>query len=157
MRDGSDTPPGDVDAFIAIGTNVGDREAHMQYALAALDSLAKTSRVACSDIIETDPIGPSGQGRYLNAVVQVRTRLAPAVLLEHLLRIERERGRDRAREGRNGARTLDLDLLLYADWHIHEPGLHVPHPRMSGRSFVMEPLAQIAPAVAALHRSKAIH
>jgi 2-amino-4-hydroxy-6-hydroxymethyldihydropteridine diphosphokinase len=79
------------------------------------------------------------------------------VLLEHLLRIERERGRNRSVEVRLGPRTLDLDLLLYSDWCINEPGLHVPHPRMCERQFVMQPLAQIAPRAAAALRAKALH
>jgi len=97
-----------------------------------------------SDWIQTEPIGPVPQGSYLNAAAVIRTALTPRALLGALLDIERSRGRDRASEQRWGPRTLDLDLLLYADRVIEEPGLTVPHPRLYERMFVLIPLAQIA-------------
>lgn len=138
------TPPAPTDCFIALGSNLGDRHANIR---AAVDSLAKlpgTELLRVSTIIETEPVGPPGQDRYLNGVAHVRTTLSPRELLQHLLRIELERGRDRANSPRWGSRTLDLDLLLFGDHIIDGPGLTVPHPRLRERLFVLEPLAEIA-------------
>ncbi len=136
-------------AYIALGSNLsselGDRPAHIRAAIEALGSVERTTVAACSRVIETDPVGPQDQDRYLNAVAAIDTGLAPQRLLEELLRIERDRGRDRARERRWGPRTLDLDLLLYGDQLLNLPGLVVPHPRMRDRLFVLEPLGQVAP------------
>ncbi|MCW5755300.1 MAG: 2-amino-4-hydroxy-6-hydroxymethyldihydropteridine diphosphokinase [Phycisphaeraceae bacterium] len=131
-------------AYVAMGSNLGDR---LGVLLAALSDLAASPGIvvrAVSTVIETDPVGPSGQGRYLNAVVQLETSATPHELLERLLVIERKHGRDRTHGSRWGPRTLDLDLLLYDDRIIAEPGLTVPHPRMTERPFVLEPLAEIA-------------
>jgi 2-amino-4-hydroxy-6-hydroxymethyldihydropteridine diphosphokinase len=100
-----------------------------------------------SDAIETDPVGPVPQGRFLNAAATLHTALEARDLLDQLLAIERQRGRTRAREERWGPRTLDLDLLLYGDRIIEEPGLSIPHPRLHERTFVLAPLSQIAPDV----------
>jgi 2-amino-4-hydroxy-6-hydroxymethyldihydropteridine diphosphokinase len=138
-------PVGDaVRAFVALGSNLGDRRAHLDFALSALGDLPLTSLGAVSGIVETEPVGSVPQGRYLNAAAEVRTGLSPRRLLESLLEIERSRGRDRARELQWGPRTLDLDLLLYGDRMIDEPGLTVPHPRLHERLFVLVPLAQVA-------------
>ena len=94
---------------------------------------------------ETAPVGGVPQGLYLNAAATLRTGLSPRELLDGLLAIERAHGRDRLTEARWGPRTLDLDLILYGDLIINEPGLVLPHPRMHERSFVLEPLAEIAP------------
>lgn len=133
------------DCFIALGSNLGDRPAHIRAAVEALARLPGTDMVRVSTIIETEPVGPAGQESYLNGVAQIRTPLGPRDLLSHLLRIELERGRDRASSPRWGSRTLDLDLLLFGDFVIDEPGLTVPHPRLRERLFVLEPLAEIAP------------
>lgn len=132
-----------IDAYVSIGTNLGDREAHLALALRRLAALPETTLVAVSPVFETDPVGPPPQGPYLNAAAWLRTRLAPRALLEALLAIEREAGR--VRTVRNAARPLDLDLLLYGTQVLDEPGLTLPHPRMAGRSFVLEPLAALAP------------
>lgn len=133
---------------IALGSNVdsilGTRSEHLNAALRALDAPPRTVVTASSRFIETEPVGPIGQGRYLNAAACLDTTLEPAALLARLLEIERERGRDRSREARWGPRTLDLDLLLYEDHRIDEPGLTVPHPRLHERAFVLEPLSEIA-------------
>ena len=134
--------------FIALGSNLGDRHAHIRAAVEALARLPGTDVVRVSTIIETEPVGPAGQERYLNGVAQIRTSLGPRDLLSHLLRMELERGRDRASSPRWGSRTLDLDLLLFGDRVIDEPGLSVPHPRLRERLFVLEPLAEIAPELA---------
>lgn len=130
-------------ACIGLGSNLGDRAAHLRRALAALAATAGIEIVATSSVYETDPIGPPPQGPYLNAAATLRTTLAPRALLERLLAIEAAAGRVRGGE-RNAARTLDLDLLLYGALHLDEPGLTLPHPRLHERAFVLEPLAEIA-------------
>jgi len=130
--------------FIGLGSNLGDRAAHIRDALRELAEAGDIQVVACSRSHETDPVGgPPGQPRYLNAAAELVTDLAPRDLLARLLEIERRHGRQRSVP--NAPRTLDLDLLLYRDRQIDEPGLHVPHPRMWDRPFVMEPLAEICP------------
>jgi 2-amino-4-hydroxy-6-hydroxymethyldihydropteridine diphosphokinase len=142
--DPATAPPGrSVSACIALGSNLGDREAHLAAAIAALRREPGVEVVAVSPIYETDPVGPPPQGPYLNAAVRVETGLAPRALLDCLLRIEAAEGRHRTRE-RYTARTLDLDLLLYGDERIDEPGLVVPHPRLHERAFVLEPLRDVA-------------
>ena len=132
-------------AFVALGSNLGDRAAQLVGARAALDASETTRVVAASRIWETDPVGPSGQGPYLNAVVALDARMEPRALLERLLEIEREAGRDRGAEPvRWGPRVLDLDLLLFGALRLEEPGLTIPHPRLHERSFVLEPLCEIA-------------
>lgn len=130
-------------AFVALGSNLGDREAHLAAALAGLAATPGVEVVRVSASYETDPVGPPPQGPYLNAVVELRTRISPHALLARLLAIEAGRGRTRHGE-RNAARTLDLDLLLYGDHVIRTRGLSLPHPRMHERAFVLEPLAEIA-------------
>jgi 2-amino-4-hydroxy-6-hydroxymethyldihydropteridine diphosphokinase len=134
-------------ACIALGSNLGDRAATIQSAFSALAALPGTRLIAASDIIETPPAGPIPQGTYLNAASCLETSLSPHELLTQLLRIEHAHGRDRSTQQRWGPRTLDLDLLLYGDRIIHEPGLTIPHPRLHERPFVLIPLAQIAPDV----------
>ena len=148
-------PPAPVRVHVALGSNVGDRLGHLAEARAAIARLPGTRVERQSAVLETDPVGPPGQGPYLNAVDCVVTTLAPRALLEALLAIERVRGRDRAHEQRHGPRTLDLDVLTYGDAfpggpaRIDVPGLQVPHPRMLERAFVMVPLAEVAPRLAA--------
>ena len=131
-------------AFVALGSNLGDRLEHLRAAVNALEALPTTHVKASSRIFETEPVGgPDQQGAYLNAVVQLETRLKPQTLLERLLEIERSRGR--VRITRWGPRTLDLDVLLYGTQIIHEDHLTVPHPRLHERAFVLEPLHDLAP------------
>lgn len=132
---------------MALGSNVGDRAAHLHAAVSALRSLPASELAAVSEPIETAPVGPIPQGPYLNAAAVLRTGLTARALLDHLLRIERERGRDRSREQRWGPRALDLDLLIFGDEVVSEPGLNVPHPRLHERRFVLEPLAAVAPTM----------
>jgi 2-amino-4-hydroxy-6-hydroxymethyldihydropteridine diphosphokinase len=110
-----------------------------------LDRVDATRVVALSRVRETAPQGGAGPGWFLNAVAEVETTLDARSLLDRCLAIETAHGRDRRLEGRWGARTLDLDLLLYGLAVIHEPGLEVPHPRLHERVFVLEPLADLAP------------
>jgi 2-amino-4-hydroxy-6-hydroxymethyldihydropteridine diphosphokinase len=129
--------------FVALGSNLCDREANLELALLRLDE--ELGLVACSTFVETDPVGVTDQPKFLNAVAELDTSTPPRELLERLLRIEREFGRDRSQEQRWGPRTLDLDLLLYGDETIDEPGLTVPHPRLHERIFVLEPLNELDP------------
>lgn len=130
--------------YVALGSNLGARERHLDEAVAALRATEGVRDVVLSAVYETDAVGPGEQGPYLNAVARLVTSLPPRALLEHLLLIETGRGRARGPE-RNAARTLDLDLLLYGDRTIDEPALQVPHPRMCQRGFVLEPLRELAP------------
>ena len=133
---------------IAIGSNLGDRHAALQFAIGRQASLLTS--FATSSIIETEPESPDGevlpnQPAYLNAAVSGTTTLDARTLLDRLLAIERDYGRERPFPG--AARTLDLDLVLLGDEVIDEPGLQVPHPRFRDRFFVLGPLAEIAPAM----------
>lgn len=130
-------------AYVALGSNLGDRLAHLEAAFAALAALPDTRLVARSAVFETPPFGPPGQQDYLNAAAALSTRLAPHALLDALLAIEQTRGR--VRRERNGPRTLDLDLLLHGDAEVRDPRLTLPHPAMLGRAFVLVPLCELAP------------
>jgi 2-amino-4-hydroxy-6-hydroxymethyldihydropteridine diphosphokinase len=133
-------------AYIALGSNEGDRHDYLRRAVAALAEVPGVEGVRQSSLYETAPVGgPPGQGPYLNAVVAVRTTLAPEALLARLLDIEARLGRVRA--VRDGPRTIDLDLLLLGDTILDRPDLTLPHPRLHERLFVLEPLAEIAPGV----------
>lgn len=134
-----------VNAFIGLGSNLGNREANLRAALDRLAALPLTRLVRESSLMETEPVdSPPGAGLFLNGVAWIETSLVPLELLESLLAIERELGRDRQGQPRNAPRTIDLDLLLYGEQVINEPELQVPHPRMSEREFVLWPLLQIA-------------
>ena len=129
---------------IGLGSNVGDRAQHIGNAVGALAELGRLIRV--SPLYETAPVGGPEQGPYLNAVVLIDTELAPQELLQRCLEIEKDAGR--TRRERWGPRTLDLDILLYGDTELDEPGLTVPHPRMTERRFVLEPLLEVWPDAA---------
>lgn len=131
-----------VRACVGLGGNVGDAAATVQAAFEALDTLPDTHVVARSRRYRTPAWGIEAQPDFVNAAALLDTTLPPRALLEGLLAIERAFGRER-RE-RWGPRTLDLDLLLYGDQQIDAPGLHVPHPRLHERAFVLRPLADIA-------------
>ncbi|MCG3128971.1 MAG: hypothetical protein CHACPFDD_03867 [Phycisphaerae bacterium] len=136
---------GVVGVFIALGSNLGDRERHIREGLATLESDGAARVLRCSSLHETEPVGgPPGQGRYLNAVAELWTLCSPHALLDALLAIEARHGR--RREERHAARTLDLDLLLYGERVIRDARLEVPHPRMWEREFVLAPLREIADA-----------
>ncbi len=131
-------------AYIALGSNLGDRREYLERALQALRQSAGIVVTRVSPVYETEPVGgPAGQGRYLNAAAELTTDLGARQLMAALLAIEQGLGRVRAE--RDGPRTIDLDLLLYDQQVIDEPGLKVPHPRLHERSFVLRPLADIAP------------
>jgi 2-amino-4-hydroxy-6-hydroxymethyldihydropteridine diphosphokinase len=127
---------------IALGSNLGDREAHLAFGLSALPGFITNLRQ--SRWYDTVPVGvPGDQPRYLNGVVVGETSLDAREVLERLLAIEREAGRTRPAE--RAPRTLDLDLILFGEQRIEEKGLTVPHPRFRERLFVLEPLAELAP------------
>lgn len=131
-------------AYVSVGANLGDRAGNIASAVSMLGQVPQVRVLRVSTLIETDPVGPP-QPRYLNGAVAVETGLGPRELLHALLGIERALGRTRDPGCRNGPRTIDLDLVLHADWVTDEPGLCVPHPRMGEREFVLAPLAEIAP------------
>ena len=129
---------------IALGGNLGDRQAHLQFAVERLRTLLSDVRV--SRLVDSDPVDVAEpQPPYLNGVLVGRTTLSARELLNTLMAIEREQGRTRLTP--RAPRTLDLDLILYGDAIINEPGLEVPHPRFRERSFVLDPLKEIAPGL----------
>jgi len=125
-------------AYVGLGSNLGDREGTIRAAIAALPGVFAVSRLR-----ETDPVGVTDQPTFVNGAVALETELSPRELLERLLAVERELGRER-RE-RWGPRTIDLDLLLHGGETVDEPGLTIPHPRLHERRFALEPLAELDP------------
>jgi 2-amino-4-hydroxy-6-hydroxymethyldihydropteridine diphosphokinase len=136
-------------AYVGVGANLGDREATIRAAIDALPGI-----VGVSELRETDPVGIVDQPAFLNGAVALETELGPRELLDALLAVERDLGRER-RE-RWGPRTIDLDLLLYGDETIDEPGLTIPHPRLHERRFALEPLLDLDPEVAIPGRGRVI-
>jgi 2-amino-4-hydroxy-6-hydroxymethyldihydropteridine diphosphokinase len=132
-------------AYIGLGANLGDREATLRRAIGLLSEEAEVRLVAVSSLRETEPVGVVDQPRFLNGAVAVETTLPPWELLETMLRLERQLGRVRGE--RWGPRTIDLDLLLYGEEVVDEPGLRVPHPHLHERRFALEPLAELDPAL----------
>jgi 2-amino-4-hydroxy-6-hydroxymethyldihydropteridine diphosphokinase len=134
-------------AYIALGSNLGDREGALRAALEALAGEPGIDVVAVSPFRDTEPVGYLDQPRFVNGAAALETELSARALLDRLLAVERRFGRSREGVPAQGPRTLDLDLLLYGDAEIDEPGLRVPHPRMHERRFVLEPLADLDPAL----------
>lgn len=130
-------------AYIALGSNLEEPQRQLQAGFAALARLPDTQLVAQSSLYRSAPVGYANQPDFVNAVAVIHTTLTPRTLLDALLSIERMHGR--VREFPNAPRTLDLDIALYGERVINEPGLTVPHPRMHQRAFVLAPLAEIAP------------
>ncbi|MBS1202678.1 MAG: 2-amino-4-hydroxy-6-hydroxymethyldihydropteridine pyrophosphokinase [Chromatiaceae bacterium] len=131
-------------AYVGLGSNLSNPESQVRQAMTELGELPGTELVARSAMYRTAPVGPTDQPDYVNAVVRLTTRLSPRGLLDELQLIEQAHGR--RRDGtRWGPRTLDLDVLLYGDERLDEPGLQIPHPEMGGRAFVLVPLADVAP------------
>ncbi len=130
-------------AFIAVGSNLGNRSGNLSSAKSWLEKNRRIKVVKLSPVYQTEPVGGPPQGKYLNAVWEIAAGLKPRELLGELLKVEILLGR--RRKEKNAPRTLDLDLLFYGNQVIHEPGLEVPHPRLHQRAFVLKPLADIAP------------
>jgi 2-amino-4-hydroxy-6-hydroxymethyldihydropteridine diphosphokinase len=133
-------------AYVGLGANLGDREQTLRAAVDALGAEDGIEVIAVSTLRETEPVGVGEQPRFLNGVVALDTTLTAGELLDILLDVEHRFGRVRL-AGEHGPRTLDLDLLLYGDEEVDEPGLTVPHPRLHERRFVLEPLAEVAPGL----------
>ena len=129
-------------AYVALGSNLGDRPAHLALARDRLARLPGTVLLGASPIDETEPLGGLDQPPYLNQMVALETSLAPRALLEACQRIEAEAGR--TRRERWASRTLDLDLVRFGDLRMDEPGLTLPHPGLGQRSFWREELAALA-------------
>jgi 2-amino-4-hydroxy-6-hydroxymethyldihydropteridine diphosphokinase len=127
-------------AYVGLGSNLGDRERLIR------DAAVLIGAVRLSTVIETEPWGYENQPMFLNAVAEVETQLTARQLLDHLLEVELRLGRERV-GAQWGPRTIDLDLLLYGDETIDEPGLVVPHPRLPDRDFVLRPLAELVPSL----------
>ena len=137
-------PPESVIAYVALGSNLGNRDGNIADALRALAQTPGVTITRVSTLLANPPVGmPPGAPMFLNGVAEVSTTLAPRALLTRLLEVEQSQGR--RRRGRTEPRPIDLDLLLYGDEIIDEPGLTVPHPRLHQRLFVLRPLAEIAP------------
>jgi 2-amino-4-hydroxy-6-hydroxymethyldihydropteridine diphosphokinase len=132
-----------VTAFIALGSNLANPVAQVQAGLRALAALPHTRVTGASSLYRNPAVGMRDQPDFVNAVASIETLLTPRALLESLLAIERAQGR--VRDFPNAPRTLDLDIVLYGEEVIDEPGLTIPHPRMLERAFVLVPLAEIAP------------
>jgi 2-amino-4-hydroxy-6-hydroxymethyldihydropteridine diphosphokinase len=141
-------------AYIALGSNLGAREETLAVARDRLERLGRVE--VCSSLYETEPVGFHDQPAFLNAVVALETNLEPLALLQGLLAIERELGRDRSQGVPNGPRTLDLDLLLMRDTVMAGEELTLPHPALVRRRFVLAPLAEIAPQLRHPQRNQTI-
>jgi 2-amino-4-hydroxy-6-hydroxymethyldihydropteridine diphosphokinase len=133
-------------AYVGLGVNLGDRERTLHAAVDALAAEDGVEVVSVSVLRETEPVGVGQQPLYLNGAAEVETTLTARELLDRLLAVEQRFGRIRV-PGEHSPRTLDLDLLLYGDEVIDEPGLTVPHPRLHERRFVLEPIAELAPGL----------
>ena len=132
-------------AYVGVGANVGQREETLRRAVELLREADGVDVLAVSQLRETEPVGVVDQPPFLNGAVEIETARTPRDLLDLLLEIERSLGRVRAE--RWGPRTIDLDLLVYGDEIVDEPGLRVPHPRLHERRFALEPLAELQPDV----------
>jgi 2-amino-4-hydroxy-6-hydroxymethyldihydropteridine diphosphokinase len=134
-------------AYVGLGANIGRPRETIAAALELLGAETDIEVVAVSTLRETAPVGHENQPRFLNGAAVVETELAPRELLERLLEIEQRLGRVRGEGPRYGPRTIDLDLLLFDDEAVNEPGLAVPHPRLAERRFALEPLAELDPSL----------
>jgi 2-amino-4-hydroxy-6-hydroxymethyldihydropteridine diphosphokinase len=132
-------------AYIGLGSNIGNPESHIRAALDQLKQHPDIQLDKVSSLYQTSPVGYLNQADFINAVAKINTSLSPQALLEVLLNIELNQGRERP--FKDAPRTLDLDLLLFDQIEIDTPSLTLPHPRMFSRGFVLVPLAEIAPQI----------
>jgi len=130
-------------AYIGIGSNLGDRQANIRRAIEALGSDPRNRPVRCSPLYCTEPMGKTNQDWFVNGVVSLETSMGPGELLEFLLSVENKMGRVRGEKW--GPRTIDLDILFYGDQILEDADLHIPHPRLQERRFVLVPLQDVAP------------
>ncbi len=144
-RGGPHSSTGWTRVFVGLGSNLGRRDLHLQAAVHFLSRAPGIHLQRLSRVYETRPVGPVAQGAFLNAVAELLTALSPRDLLERLLSHERTAGR--VRTVRWGPRTIDLDILLYGNAEVDEPGLRIPHPELAHRAFVLVPLAELAPGL----------
>ena len=131
--------------FLGLGSNIGERVANLDEAIARLDAHKNISVIKRSSIIETEPYGNVDQDKFMNMCVEIETDLTPVTLLETVLKVEQDMGRTRIIDW--GPRNIDIDILLYEDLEINLVDLDIPHAEMHKRLFVLEPLAEIAPDV----------
>lgn len=129
-------------AWLALGANLGAAQTTVRQAICAIAQWQHTQLICASSLYQTAPIEATGND-YINAVVEISTQLSPQQLLQQCQAAEAAAGRQRSY--RNAPRTLDIDILLYGNQHIHQDNLSIPHPRMHQRAFVLVPLAEIAP------------
>lgn len=129
--------------YIALGSNIGDRQKNLEIALNEIKKIATITKQ--SKIHETDPVDYKNQNKFINMAIELKTKLSPSELLKKLQEIEQKMGRKREIE--KGPRVIDLDILLYNKEIINRPNLKIPHPTMHQRSFVLEPLSEIAPKI----------
>jgi 2-amino-4-hydroxy-6-hydroxymethyldihydropteridine diphosphokinase len=129
--------------YLSLGSNIGDRESHLRDAISRLENQGRIQSIA--SFYETEPVEFTDQARFLNCAVALETEEAPEQLMESVLHIEQEMGRERQQN--KGPRTIDIDILLFSDTIIDSPKLTIPHPAMHARRFVLQPLAEIAPEV----------
>jgi 2-amino-4-hydroxy-6-hydroxymethyldihydropteridine diphosphokinase len=134
-------------SFVGLGANLENPRGQIERAVELLAAESGVEVVAVSTLRETDPVGYENQPRFLNGAAELSTSLSARELLERLLAIEQRLGRVRGDGPRFGPRTIDLDLLLYGDSTIDEPGLQIPHPRLHERRFALEPLAELDPSL----------
>lgn len=134
-----------VRVFLGLGSNIGERVANLDEAIARLDAHKNISVIKRSSIIETEPYGNVDQDKFMNMCVEIETDLTPVTLLETVLKVEQDMGRTRIIDW--GPRNIDIDILLYEDLEINLVDLDIPHAEMHKRLFVLEPLAEIAPDV----------
>jgi len=140
-------------AYLSLGSNIGDRGAHLRDAIARVQTTGKIK--AISSFYETEPVEFTEQALFLNCAVGVETAMAPEELMSRLLEIERELGRERVQK--KGPRTIDIDILLFGNMVVNSAELTIPHPAMADRRFVLEPLAEIAPAMVHPVLQKTVH
>jgi len=131
-------------AFIGIGSNLGDRKAHILDAIERIEGIRETRVVKHSSIYESEPHGDIA-GWFLNCVIEIETDLLPEKLLQRLREVERAMGRKRLRTKQPGPRSIDLDILFYESQSLESPTLRIPHPELQNRRFVLAPLSELAP------------
>lgn len=132
-----------VEAYLGLGSNIGDRYQHVTSAMTELDVIPEITVLQRSTLYHTKPVGPQDQPDFINVVVAIETSLSPQALLVACQDLENQHGRQRIRHW--GERTLDIDILLYGEEKVNQPDLVIPHPHMLQRDFVLTPLAEIAP------------